>query len=210
PADVPTRLRLLDSPLLIRFSDSIRFYEKYSNFYKAMAIVVSMFTEEETERYISSGLLSPNVEAKIVDQDTVVSWGLIKLANSGSGKATASTIDSEGWLKTGDVCYINSEEAVLLAHPEIADAAYPDKKAGQYPMAYIIRTTGINLSESEIMILVAKQVSPYKRICKVSHGFVFDPQESLWQDFKKRTYKAHNLKALAGSCVHQPYLTLHH
>lgn len=50
-----------------------------------MAIVVSMFTEEETERYISSGLLSPNVEAKIVDQDTVVSWGLIKLANSGSG-----------------------------------------------------------------------------------------------------------------------------
>ena len=35
-----------------------------------MAIVVSMFTEEETERYISSGLLSPNVEAKIVDQDT--------------------------------------------------------------------------------------------------------------------------------------------
>ncbi|CAF2108755.1 unnamed protein product [Brassica oleracea var. botrytis] len=180
------------------------------------AIVASMFTEEETERYRSSGLLSPNVEAKIVDQERVVSWGLIKLANSGSGvisktkKATASTIDSEGWLKTGDVCYINSEEAVLLAHPEIADAAYPDTKAWQYPMAYIIRTAGINLSESEIIILVAKQVSPYKRICKVSHGFVFDPRESHWQDFKKRTYKAHNHKALAGSCVHQPYLRLHH
>ncbi|CAF2163648.1 unnamed protein product [Brassica rapa] len=155
-----------------------------------MAIVVSMFTEEETERYISSGLLSPN-------------------------KATASTIDSEGWLKTGDVCYINSEGFVFAVGrlKELIKCngyQYPDKKAGQYPMAYIIRTTGINLSESEIMILVAKQVSPYKRICKVSHGFVFDPQESLWQDFKKRTYKAHNLKALAGSCVHQPYLTLHH
>ena len=49
------------------------------------AIVASMFTEEETERYRSSGLLSPNVEAKIVDQERVVSWGLIKLANSGSG-----------------------------------------------------------------------------------------------------------------------------
>ena len=34
------------------------------------AIVAYMFTEEETERYRSSGLLSPNVEAKIVDQDT--------------------------------------------------------------------------------------------------------------------------------------------
>ncbi|KAG2256878.1 hypothetical protein Bca52824_076172 [Brassica carinata] len=165
------------------------------------AIVASMFTEEETERYRSSGLLSPNVEAKIVDQERVVSWGLIKLANSGSGKATASTIDSEGWLKTGDVCYINSEGFVF---------AYPDTKAWQYPMAYIIRTAGINLSESEIIILVAKQVSPYKRICKVSHGFVFDPRESHWQDFKKRTYKAHNHKALAGSCVHQPYLRLHH
>ncbi|KAL0754908.1 hypothetical protein Bca101_092576 [Brassica carinata] len=137
------------------------------------AIVASMFTEEETERYRSSGLLSPNVEAKIVDQERVVSWGLIKLANSGSGvisktkKATASTIDSEGWLKTGDVCYINSEGFVFA-------------------------------------------VSPYKRICKVSHGFVFDPRESHWQDFKKRTYKAHNHKALAGSCVHQPYLRLHH
>ncbi|KAF3593465.1 hypothetical protein DY000_02021395 [Brassica cretica] len=182
-----------------------------------------MFTEEETERYRSSGLLSPNVEAKIVDQDTGRLLGfdqtgklrfrsptVMKGVISKTKKATASTIDSEGWLKTGDVCYNNSEEAVLLAHPEIADAAYPDTKAWQYPMAYIIRTAGINLSESEIIILVAKQVSPYKRICKVSHGFVFDPRESHWQDFKKRTYKAHNHKALAGSCVHQPYLRLHH
>ncbi|KAF3503831.1 hypothetical protein F2Q69_00044624 [Brassica cretica] len=62
-------------------------------------------------------------------------------------------------------------EALLLAHPDIADAAVipiPDLKAGQYPMAYIVRTAGSNLSESEIMSFVAKQVSPYKRIRKKS------------------------------------------
>ncbi|KAJ4868560.1 AMP-binding enzyme C-terminal domain protein [Raphanus sativus] len=61
-------------------------------------------------------------------------------------EATAFTIDSKGWLKTGVLCYTDSErfvapgelEAVLLAHPEIADASVmpiPDNKAGQYPMA---------------------------------------------------------------------------
>ncbi|KAL0694980.1 hypothetical protein Bca4012_062160 [Brassica carinata] len=172
------------------------------------AIVASMFTKEETERYGSSGLLSPNVEAKIVDPDTgrvlgVNQTGELWLRSPTVMKgyfkneeATASTIDSEGWLKTGDLCYIDSEgfvfvvdrlkelikcngyqvapaelEALLLAHPEIADAAVipiPDMKAGQYPMAYIVRTAGSNISEREIMSLVAKQVSPYKRIRKVT------------------------------------------
>ncbi|XP_033143056.1 4-coumarate--CoA ligase-like 5 [Brassica rapa] len=66
-------------------------------------------------------------------------------------------------------------EALLLAHPEIADAAVipiPDLKAGQYPMAYIVRTARSNLSK-----------------------------KSLWQNFKKRTYKAHKLEALANNSI---------
>ncbi|KAF8090939.1 hypothetical protein N665_0461s0025 [Sinapis alba] len=192
-----------------------KFVERYSNvkvlqgygLTETTAIVASMFTKEETERYGSSGLLSPNVEAKIVDPDTgrvlgVNQTGELWLRSPTVMKgyfkneeATASTIDSEGWLKTGDLCYIDSEgfvfvvdrlkelikcngyqvapaelEALLLAHPEIADAAVipiPDMKAGQYPMAYIVRTAGSNLSESEIISLIAKQVSPFKRIRKV-------------------------------------------
>ncbi|CAN7034926.1 unnamed protein product [Brassica rapa subsp. trilocularis] len=171
------------------------------------AIVATMFTKEETERYGSSGLLSPNVEAKIVDPDTgrllgVDQTGELWLRSPTVMKgyykneeATAETIDSEGWLKTGDLCYIDCEgfvfvvdrlkelikcngyqvapaelEALLLAHPEIDDAAVipiPDEKAGQYPMAYIVRKAGSNLSESEIMGFVAKQVSRYKKIRKV-------------------------------------------
>ncbi|KAG2319654.1 hypothetical protein Bca52824_012867 [Brassica carinata] len=172
------------------------------------AIVATMFTKEETERFGSSGLLSPNVEAKIVDPET---GRLLGVGQTGelwlrsptvmkgyykNEEATADTMDSEGWLKTGDLCYIDSEgfvfvvdrlkelikcngyqvapaelEAVLLAHPEIDDAAVipiPDEKAGQYPMAYIVRKAGSNLSESEIMGFVAKQVSRYKKIRKVT------------------------------------------
>ena len=55
-----------------------KFVERYSNIKflqgygltETAAIVASIFTEEETERYGSSGLLAPNVEGKIVDPDT--------------------------------------------------------------------------------------------------------------------------------------------
>lgn len=193
-----------------------KFVERYSNvrvlqgygLTETAAIVASMFTKEETERYGSSGLLAPSVEGKIVDPDTGRVLGVgrtgelwlrsptVMKGYFKNEEATASTIDLEGWLKTGDLCYIDCEgfvfvvdrlkelikcngyqvapaelEALLLAHPEIADAAVipiPDMKAGQYPMAYILRAAGSNLSESEIMGFVAKQVSPYKRIRKVT------------------------------------------
>uniref|UniRef100_A0A0D3CRY1 AMP-binding enzyme C-terminal domain-containing protein n=1 Tax=Brassica oleracea var. oleracea TaxID=109376 RepID=A0A0D3CRY1_BRAOL len=95
------------------------------------AIVASMFTKEETERYGSSGLLAPNVEGKIVDPDTgfVFVVGRLKELIKCNGYQVAPA----------------ELEALLLAHPEIADAAVipiPDLKAGQYPMAYIVRTAG--------------------------------------------------------------------
>nr|VDD60897.1 unnamed protein product [Brassica oleracea] len=122
-----------------------KFIERYSNIKclqgygltETAAIVASMFTKEETERYGSSGLLAPNVEGKIVDPDT--------------GRVLGVHRTGELWLQsptTGDLCYIDGEgfvfvvgrlkelikcngyqvapaelEALLLAHPEIADAA---------------------------------------------------------------------------------------
>lgn len=35
---------------------------------------------------------------------------------------------------------------------------FPDKEVGQYPMAYVVRKNGSNLSESAVMDFVAKQV----------------------------------------------------
>ncbi|KAK9135756.1 hypothetical protein Syun_015086 [Stephania yunnanensis] len=111
-------------------------------------------------------------------------------------EATASTLTSEGWLKTGDICYIDEDgfifvvdrlkelikykgyqvppaelEALLLSHPQISDAAvipFPDKDVGQFPMAYIVRKAGSNLSENAVMDFVAKQVAPFKKIRRVA------------------------------------------
>ncbi|PRQ27319.1 putative AMP-dependent synthetase/ligase, AMP-binding enzyme domain-containing protein [Rosa chinensis] len=165
-------------------------------------------TLEESRRYGTAGMLSSSMEAKIVDPDsgqalTVNKTGELWLKGPTIMKgyfcnndATASTLDTEGWLRTGDLCYIDDDgfifvvdrlkelikykafqvppaelEALLLTHPQIADAAvipFPDEKVGQFPMAYVVRKAGSNLSETAVMDFIAKQVAPYKRIRKVA------------------------------------------
>ncbi|KAE8727103.1 4-coumarate--CoA ligase-like 9 [Hibiscus syriacus] len=164
---------------------------------------------EEVAQRGTVGRLAENIEAKIVDSVTgeslppgqrgelwlrgpVVTKGYI-----GDEKATAETLDSEGWLKTGDICYFDSEgflyvvdrlkelikykayqvppaelEQLLHSHPEISDAAvipYPDEAAGQIPMAYVVRNPpGSSLTEAQVMDFIAQQVAPYKKIRRVA------------------------------------------
>ncbi|KAJ7520449.1 hypothetical protein O6H91_19G006200 [Diphasiastrum complanatum] len=108
---------------------------------------------------------------------------------------TSTSFDAEGWLYTGDFVYFDKEgylyvvdrikelikykafqvapaelEAILLQHPEINDAAvigYPDKDAGEIPMAFIVRSEKSTLSEDNIKAYIAQQVAPYKKIRRV-------------------------------------------
>ncbi|KAG6753191.1 hypothetical protein POTOM_043238 [Populus tomentosa] len=154
---------------------------------------------EECNQHASVGRLFGNMEAKIVDPLTGEAVGpgkrgelwlrgpSIMKGYVGDEKATAETLDSEGWLKTGDLCFFDSEgflyivdrlkelikykayqvppvelEQLLLSNPEIADAAvipYPDEEAGQIPMAYVVRKPGSNITEAQIMDSIAKQAS---------------------------------------------------
>ncbi|XWS24575.1 hypothetical protein CRYUN_Cryun28dG0114600 [Craigia yunnanensis] len=168
----------------------------------------SMNSPEESKKYGAVGLLSASLEAKIMDPAIGVA---LKVNQTGelwlrgpsimkgylnNAEATASTLDSEGWLKTGDLCYIDDDgylfvvdrlkevikykayqvppaelESLLLSHPEISDAAvipFPDEEVGQYPMAYVVRKTGSNTSETAVMDFVSRQVAPYKRIRKLA------------------------------------------
>ncbi|CAH1430410.1 unnamed protein product [Lactuca virosa] len=114
----------------------------------------------------------------------------------GNEAATSATIVSGGWLRTGDLGYFDEDgylfivdrikelikhngyqvapaelEAILLNHPHILDAAViplENEDAGEVPMAYIVRATGSELSEEQVMQFVAGQVAPYKKIKRVT------------------------------------------
>ncbi|CAN6844127.1 unnamed protein product [Brassica oleracea] len=126
------------------------------------AIVASMFTKEETERYGSSGLLAPNVEGKIVDPDTgqvlgVHRAGELCLRSPTVMKGFVFVVDRlKELIKCNGYQVAPAElEALLLAHPEIADAAVipiPDLKAGQYPMAYIHQVYSKSLRPSFVTV----------------------------------------------------------
>lgn len=109
--------------------------------------------------------------------------------------ATAATIDADGWLHTGDVARVDAGgnfyivdrlkelikykgfqvapaelEALLLTHPDVADAAVigmPDAEAGELPKAFIVRKAGTTVPADALRSFVAGHVATYKQIHQV-------------------------------------------
>jgi OPC-8:0 CoA ligase-1 len=85
-----------------------------------------MSDEEAKARPGSSGMLVPSFCAKVVDSETGKAlppyregelWlksPTIMKGYLGNVGATAATIDSDGWLRTGDLCYFDEDGFVFI------------------------------------------------------------------------------------------------
>jgi acyl-CoA synthetase (AMP-forming)/AMP-acid ligase II len=137
---------------------------------------------------VTGEALGPNQEGEVLIRGPQVMKGYLN-----NPEATAATIDNKGYLHTGDIGYVDDDgyfyiidrvkelikfgglqvapaelEALLLSHPDIADAAVipsPDEKAGEIPKAFIVRDGEI--TEEQVMQYVADRVSPHKKIRRV-------------------------------------------
>jgi acyl-CoA synthetase (AMP-forming)/AMP-acid ligase II len=109
----------------------------------------------------------------------------------GDEEATHTTLTEDGWLRTGDVARLEGGdvwrivdrvkelikykgyqvppaelEALLINHPDVADAAVipiPDEAGGEAPKACVV-PAGDDLDPDALMAWVAERVAPYKRI----------------------------------------------
>ncbi|MDP9257663.1 MAG: AMP-binding protein [Actinomycetota bacterium] len=150
------------------------------------------------------GTLLPSTEARLVDSETGadaaagepgeiwVRGPQVMLGYLGDEAATASTLTSDGWLRTGDIATIDEAgrfrvvdrlkelikykgyqvppaqlEGILLTHPQIADACVVpvrDEEAGEVPKAFVVPREGQALDPLEVMAFVAGRVAPHMRV----------------------------------------------
>ena len=144
----------------------------------------------------------PNTECRIVDVTTgrdlgsgeggevLVRGPQVMKGYLNNEEATKASIDSEGWLHTGDIGQADQRgcltivdrlkelikykgfqvppaelEAVLCTHPAVADAAVipqPDEECCEVPKAFVVLKGKV--SGEELIAYVAERVAPYKKV----------------------------------------------
>lgn len=156
---------------------------------------------EGNPRMRSAGLPMPDVELKIVDgegatlpPETVGEVAVRSVANmAGYWKnedATRATIDSDGWLHTGDAGYLDADgylyiqdrvkdmiisgaeniypaevESAIFGHPDIAEVAVigvPDEKWGEAVKAVVVLKPGAAADEKNILEFSRSRIAPFK------------------------------------------------
>lgn len=133
----------------------------------------------------TGGLLGPDESGEIVVRGYNVMQGYLD-----NPEATAETIDSHGWLHTGDIgsldeagnlritdrlkdmyicggfnCYPAEIEQQLLDHPAIAQAAVvgtPDQRMGEVGAAFVILKPGQDIAADDLLAWCREHMANYK------------------------------------------------
>lgn len=182
----------------------------------------------------SIGPSLPNTEVRIVDVGTGKDLGpgergevwirgpQVMVGYLNRPDATAAALDPEGWLRTGDIGYVDENgycyivdrvkelikfkgyqvapaelEALLLTHPHVRDVAVvrsPDEEAGEVPKAFVVADGA--LSPQEVMDFVAERVAPHKKVRRVE--FLDEIPKSPAGKILRRVLIEHEARAAAG------------
>ena len=141
----------------------------------------------------AGNILPPREIGEIVTRSTMNMAGYWKLP-----KATEETLDNEGWLRTGDIGYLDKDgylflkdrkkdmiisggeniypaevENAIFEHPKIADVAVigiPDPKWGEAVKACIVMKSGKIVTEAELIAWTREKIAKYK--CPKSVDFL--------------------------------------
>ena len=157
-------------------------------------------------RLDTPGLPLPDTELRVVDLDTgadVADGAQGEILVRGPGtmlgylpeSADADAFTSDGWLRTGDIGWLEPEgwvhvtdrakemikvsgfqvapaelEQLLFTHPAVADCAVygvPDARTGEAPKAAVVRAAGVDVNGAELLAYVADRLARYKRLREV-------------------------------------------
>jgi len=165
--------------------------------------VVSMcrFDDDPETIATTSGRAIPGVEVRCVDEtgrevprgtpgEVVVRGYNVMRGYFDDTQATAETIDTDGWLHTGDIavmdqrgylritdrikdmfitggfnCYPAEIESILREHPEIAQVAVigvPDERMGEVGMAFVVAAPGTDPKPDAIIAWCKANMANYK------------------------------------------------
>lgn len=195
---------------------------------EASPVVTQTLTGDNIDRRVSTvGRVLPDVEVKLVDPETeleaetgeqgelrtrsfMVMKGYYNMA-----EATASAIDKDGWLHTGDLATVDEDgyyritgrlkdmiirggenvyprevEEFIYTHPKVADVqviGVPDERFGEEVMAWVMLKPGESADAEEIREFCNGKIARYKipRYVKITSEFPMTVTGKI-QKFKMR------------------------